>query len=387
MSSQLTIFLLVFGGLQGILFSIFLIRKKLHHSGYIYLLFYFAVMLLQIALKLMSKGWLMENWNVVYELSYQLPFLYGPLIYLFVRQLIQKTPFQRTDLFHFVPFAMLVFFFIIGHLHDESPAVLFPFLLVKFRLLLQITSLYLYHWLALQCWMDSRQTNHRFSSTLESQFKWLKKFIYSSFFVCVAIAFLNFFIVVLYPELNYVRPGFIVLTLFIYWISYEALHHPEVFSVIKGYADESVSANDNVPKLIIHRLSKKYQKSNLTEEEAGRIEQAILVLMLEKKPFMDPEMNIEGLAAMVDSNRHHLSQVLNEKMKKSFYDFINYYRVTEAKLLLADPSRINYKIASIAYDAGFNSLSTFNDVFRKCTGFTPSQFRKQPVQVCQQKRV
>ena len=387
MSSQLTIFFLVFGGLQGILFIIFLIRKKLHRSGYIYLLCYFAVMLLQITFKLMNKGWLMENWKVVYELSYQLPFLYGPLIYLFAKQLLQKRSFQRTDLFHFVPSAMLVFFLIIGHLNDESPAVLFPFLLVKFRLLLQITSLYLYHWLALQCWIDGRNTNHRFITTLESKFSWMKRFIYSSFFVCLAIAFLNYFMVVLYPQLDYVRPGFLVLTLFIYWITYEALHHPELFHVIKGYADETFSTADNLPKLIIHRSSRKYQKSNLTEEEATRIARELHILMQEKKSYMDPGISIESLADMVDSNRHHLSQVLNEKMQKSFYDFINFYRVEEAKLLLADPARNKYKIASIAYDAGFNSLSTFNDVFRKTTGFTPSQFRKQPVQISQQKRV
>ena len=69
MSVQLTIFFLFLGGLQGILFSFFLFRKKLLRSGYIFLLLYFMVMLLQITLKLMSKGWLIENWHVLYDLS------------------------------------------------------------------------------------------------------------------------------------------------------------------------------------------------------------------------------------------------------------------------------------------------------------------------------
>ena len=65
------------------------------------------------------------------------------------------------------------------------------------------------------------------------------------------------------------------------------------------------------------------------------------------------------------------------QLNKSFYDCINQYRVEEAKLLLIDPSKSAHKIASIAFDAGFNSISTFNDVFKKITGQTPSQYRKQ----------
>jgi len=56
---------------------------------------------------------------------------------------------------------------------------------------------------------------------------------------------------------------------------------------------------------------------------------------------------------------------------------VNHYRVEEAKQLLLEPAKEDHKIASIAYDAGFNSLSTFNDVFKKITGTTPSQFRKE----------
>jgi AraC-like DNA-binding protein len=385
MSSQVTIFFLVFGGLQGILFTSFLIRKKLYRSGHIFLLLYFAVMLLQITLKLMSKGWLIDNWKVLYELSYQLPFLYGPFIYFFTSQLIQRRSFQSVDLLHFAPFGILVFFFVLGYSYRESPIVLFPFLLAKFRLLLQLVSLYLYHWFAFQCLKSHSHYIDRFYSS--HQFSWLKRFIFTSFLVCGAVAVLNYFMVVLYPELNYVRPGFLVLTLFIYWITYEALHHPEVFSVVKGYGDGDKTALENLPKLTVHRPTKKYLRSNLTEEEGTRIMNNLNAVMQQKKPYLDPGLNIDGLAVIVDSNRHHVSQVLNDKLKKSFYDYINSYRVEEAKTLLTDPVTASHKIASIAYDSGFNSLSTFNDVFRKCTGNTPSQFRKRAEEVSRKKRV
>jgi len=68
---------------------------------------------------------------------------------------------------------------------------------------------------------------------------------------------------------------------------------------------------------------------------------------------------------------------MNDELGLSFYDCINQYRIEEAKNLLNDPDRSSYKISSLAYDAGFNSISTFNEVFKKSTGLTPSQFRKQ----------
>ena len=383
MSSQVTIFLLFFGGLQGLLFSVFLIRKKLHRSGYIFLLLYFAVMLLQITLKLMSKGWLMDNWKMLYELSYQLPFLYGPLIYLFVRQMAERRRFQMSDLLHFTPFAVLILFFGLGYAYEESPIVLFPFLLAKFRLVLQLLSIYVYHWFALQC-LNSHLASDSYRVTPQGQ--WLKKFIYASFVVCGTVAVINFCMMILYPHLNYIRPVFLVLTLFIYWISYEAIQNPEVFSVIKGSGQRN-SSKDEFSRLIIHRPSKKYLRSTLAPGEVNRIVAAIEDLMKNKKPFLDPALNIEQLASLASTNRHHLSQVLNETLKKSFYDYVNLFRVEEAKGMLNDPQKMNYKIASIAYDSGFNSLSTFNDVFRKIAGVTPSQFRKQSDEIARKKRV
>ena len=114
MPAQLNIFLLLFGGLQGLLLLLFLVKKKLYSGGYIFLLLYFAVMLLQITLKVMNKLWLMQNWGFLYEVTYFLPLLYGPLIFLFARQLLLNKNFRLTDHLHFLPFALHVFLFITG---------------------------------------------------------------------------------------------------------------------------------------------------------------------------------------------------------------------------------------------------------------------------------
>jgi AraC-like DNA-binding protein len=67
--------------------------------------------------------------------------------------------------------------------------------------------------------------------------------------------------------------------------------------------------------------------------------------------------------------------LINEEFLVNFYDFVNKYRVEEAKRLLLDNNR-NYKIIAIAYEVGFNSKATFNRVFKKFTGLTPSDFKE-----------
>ena len=64
-------------------------------------------------------------------------------------------------------------------------------------------------------------------------------------------------------------------------------------------------------------------------------------------------------------------------MNKNFYDLINGYRVDEAKRLLVNPENKNYTILSVGFEAGFNSKTTFNTVFKKFTGLTPTDFREQ----------
>jgi AraC-like DNA-binding protein len=75
-------------------------------------------------------------------------------------------------------------------------------------------------------------------------------------------------------------------------------------------------------------------------------------------------------------SRHHLTQLLNEKLEKNFYSFINEYRIGEAIDRLNDPA-LQVNILSLAFDCGFNSKSSFNNYFKKITGSTPTAYRKQ----------
>jgi len=122
--------------------------------------------------------------------------------------------------------------------------------------------------------------------------------------------------------------------------------------------------------------STKYAKSALAPDKAIELEKKILAEMETGKPFLNPELSLFDLAEKLGSSSHAISQVLNDRMKMTFYDFINLHRIEESKSLFRNPATAGDKVVAIAMDAGFNSLSTFNAVFRKFTGMTPSEFRK-----------
>lgn len=388
MPVQVNNFLLLFGALQGIFLSVVLLKKKVHRRGYFFLVVYLAVMILQITLKVMSKVWLLHNLMPFYFLSYSFPLIYGPLLYLFVRQFLLKTTFKSFDILHFLPFIIVVLYFIFGNTYKDTPFILMPFVEPTQRMIIELLSLIVYHVLAWQCLLNYQTgLKNFFSDVKKLQLKWLKQLIIISLLVCSLITVVIFLMYEWFPYNQDIRFGFIALTVFTYWISYSALYQPQIFTVIRGFANEHTAAIENLPKLVVHRSAAKYSNSRLSDEEMNRIIVKLEQIVEKQKLYLDPDINIDNLAQVINCSKHHLSQVLNGVLQKSFYDYINGYRVEEAKLLLRDVSRNNYKIASIAYDAGFNSLSAFNEVFKKLTGITPSQYRKQPAEQPRKQRV
>jgi AraC-like DNA-binding protein len=121
------------------------------------------------------------------------------------------------------------------------------------------------------------------------------------------------------------------------------------------------------------------RKSVLTESQQAMIANRLSQLMKEKKVYTDAGLTLEKLASLMKTPRHHISEVLNQYLHKSFYQFINDYRMQEVLNLLDYCRRqeVAPNILSIAYEAGFNSKSAFNQYFKKTTGFTPTEYFKQ----------
>ncbi|MBL8202874.1 MAG: helix-turn-helix transcriptional regulator [Blastocatellia bacterium] len=121
--------------------------------------------------------------------------------------------------------------------------------------------------------------------------------------------------------------------------------------------------------------SRKYERSTLTPERAEEALQKLRHIMTHEKPYTDGELTLPKLAEQIALSPQHLSQLLNERCGQSFSDFVNAYRIAEARRLLTAPAKKHYSILAIAEEVGFNSKSTFNAAFRKHTGTTPSDFR------------
>lgn len=120
----------------------------------------------------------------------------------------------------------------------------------------------------------------------------------------------------------------------------------------------------------------RYEKSVLDRERAASIMKALNELMQKEKPHLEGDLKLSELAAMLSINGNTLSQILNEQQGKSFYEFINSYRLEEVKEKLSNPHFANYTILGIAMECGFNNKNTFNRYFKKETGLTPSAYVK-----------
>jgi AraC-like DNA-binding protein len=94
------------------------------------------------------------------------------------------------------------------------------------------------------------------------------------------------------------------------------------------------------------------------------------------RPWLDPDLTLEQLASQVKVRPKLLSHAINEGLGKNFFEFINQYRIEEAKRLLTDPADKRITVLEVLYQVGFNSKSSFNTVFKKQTGMTPSEFKK-----------
>jgi len=125
----------------------------------------------------------------------------------------------------------------------------------------------------------------------------------------------------------------------------------------------------------IDTKNEKYKKTGLGPEEKSRILLSLNKAFIDGKVYMDSNISLAKIAKIVQCTPHALSQAINEKHQKTYFEYIGEYRIEEAKRLLIQNPGI--KISDIAYQVGYNSLSAFNTAFKKRSGSTPSNFRNE----------
>lgn len=149
-------------------------------------------------------------------------------------------------------------------------------------------------------------------------------------------------------------PTWIGMFIMIFWLGYFMILHRDFFEI------------DTI---------KETAKSSELSEKTTEHYQHLLTLMQKEKLYKNPDLNMNLLAQKANLSNGYLSQIINQKEGKNFYDFVNTYRVEEVKANLSNPKYAHYSILGIGLEAGFKSKSTFNAAFKKITGKTPSAFK------------
>jgi adenylate cyclase len=174
------------------------------------------------------------------------------------------------------------------------------------------------------------------------------------------------------------------------YLEYGMQYHAAPFQFIKidslwdklrthpRYKEATKNLVPDTGKIVSEETFRKYKKSALTLQEVQVIQSKLDTMMANENPWLNPSLNLTDLAEGISVTSNILSQVLNEFMKKNFYDYINTFRL-EYFLKLSKENRYkNYTLLALAYECGFNSKTTFNTFFRKTMKTTPSDyFRKE----------
>ena len=119
----------------------------------------------------------------------------------------------------------------------------------------------------------------------------------------------------------------------------------------------------------------KYATSRLTEQEIEKYAGELIRYMKTRKPYLEPTLTIEGLSHELSLPGWELSRVINDYFHQNFFNFVNSFRIEEAKRLLSDSSDGKRTVLEVLYEVGFNSKSAFNLAFKKHTGMTPTEFK------------
>lgn len=329
-----------------------------------------------------------ERFPILIRIRWGNTLLIGPLIFLYVRVLINHhfkviphfTPFIIAKL-ALIPFYMLsseekVLSLSTGNSsttvsNDWYSTYFFPVIS-----LFSLIHVLFYLWqISKDLKMYDQQLFRWFSNVENIHLNWLKNSVWG-LAVLTSLLFVSLLGELLLSS-SIQHMGFyggFALVLLIYAISYKAISQPDILSLF-----QNEKATVKTPKDINYQVSDAFMKAEETEasiKSESLLSKRLKELMEREKLYLNEKLSGNEMAERLGINRHQLSEVLNNEMETNFYKFVNYYRVEACKQKMADPKFGHYTLMAVALECGFNSKTTFNTVFKKETGMTPTQYKK-----------
>lgn len=342
MSKEVELIVGVIGAAQGLYISIhtFLDRHKNNNNVLLGLLFLALTVrviksLLWVYLDFVPS-WFLNIGFMAHSLS-------GPCLLLYTYTFVFNKKWSPSGYLHFIPTAFLLLLTFSLTLDNFWYLGGYSFLLIQ-QMLYTIASIGLVLW-----GLKIRKTNTKLLVNPMDRI-WILILVGSTFLL--QMAYFSNYILSLTPYLL----GPIVYAIFIYFLSFFGLRNPQIFNRKK-------------------RLGK-YRNINLAEDNLKLYKHKLQTLMTNEKPYLESNCSIGLIADKINLPLYLVSHIINNEFYKNFSDFINVYRINDAQLLLKRSDYGHIKISSIAYECGFNSLSSFNKAFKKVLRMTPTEYRK-----------
>ena len=359
------VLLFLFFAFLGVLLSLlFLFKKKGDRLANILLSIYtflFSFELLNNCLRWSGKLYT-EQFIHIDLTHFPLWVIYGPLVYIYSRRVLQSSGFKKTDVLFLIPplfiIVLLAPFYMLGtekKLQVVQEGLTWSYATFpSYAIWLVIALMIFYALLTYFTFAHNKHIGLR-------QNKWLKWFV-GSYFGFVFAFGLYIFLVrfeIMKPSYDYLIDLGIVF--FIGMLAFFGFVQPEIF--------EGKTIKEIIPFI-------KYKKTGLSPALSLEMKQKLLDIMQREKPHLNNELRLDDISRLMNLSRNHTSQIINEHFNLSFFDFVNRYRIKEAKHLLVRNNENNLTMTQIAYDVGFNNRASFYKAFKKFTDFNPSDYIK-----------
>ena len=362
---------------QSLLFVLLLmgLKRDLHLSDFFLIGFFLAQTAIPIHL-LISYGEVFSDIALkqspnLFRLFDMAFWVEGPLLLWYTRSLLFKEfHLKKLDVLFLAPAAFYIFYTLATFYNWETaekilyvqqyrdlkaPSV--PHLLEALRGVIFIA-------FGLMCLVEIRhaqqQIHHRYSNIEKIDFVWLASLL-ATFIVLRSWMLLVIGLAFLKPDLD--DATFNAMGLMGNYLMFGLINVLIFFSMTRS----SVFAG---------KISKAHIHTNNDDAEADPVlSERIQQHMQMHKPYLSHYLNLEQLATQLSMHPRALSVAIKNNFHTNFYEFINTYRINEAKRLLEDKDKPNRTMIEILGDAGFNSKATFNAIFKKIVGMTPTQYR------------
>jgi AraC-like DNA-binding protein len=315
-------------------------------------------------------------------------FLIGPALYLYVRSFKEIISIRKA-IPHFLLF--LAFLVIDTPIYfawvreypssDNMPAQILLEPISYIHIIIRNVQMLLYYFLARRSLRSYQNSiRHIYSETSKISLEWVR-WLLNGFLLLIISVFILFYFVFKFPGMFslFILINTAIITPYIYIVTLKGMSQPTLWQLHPGKDKEQIEKEIAAAEAIDSSKNEKSDRlfiRGLSGDKATGIITRILQLMETDKLYQEPELTIQTLSDKLGIQAYQASQAINEGLKKSFYDLVNNYRVEEAKRLLVDPRNTNYTILSVGFEAGFNSKTTFNTVFKKFTGLTPTEYKE-----------